>query len=67
LALREHAVIVTKDEDFAQLHAMATSSPAVVWIRLHNTRRKELLASFEVALPRILSAPARWKTLIEVV
>lgn len=41
--------------------------PPVVWIRLRNTRRWVLLAWFEAALPRILSALERGETLIEVV
>jgi predicted nuclease of predicted toxin-antitoxin system len=67
LALREQAAIVTKDEDFAQRHALAAASPAIVWIRLRNTRRAELLVWFEAALPHILAALARGETLIEVV
>jgi len=67
LALREHAAIVTKDEDFAQRHALAGTGPAVVWIRLRNTRRSELIAWFGAALPQILSALARGETLIEIV
>ena len=67
LALREHAVIVTKDEDFAQRRAMTGTGPSVVWIRLRNTRRSELLTWFEAALPAILSALERGETLIEIV
>jgi predicted nuclease of predicted toxin-antitoxin system len=67
VALREHAVILTKDEDFAQRHALTGAGPAVVWIRLHNTRRAALLAWFGAALPEILSALARGETLIEMV
>ena len=67
LALREHAVIVTKDEDFAQRHALTGTGPAVVWIRLRNARRAELLAWFDTALPQIVSALARGETLIEIV
>jgi predicted nuclease of predicted toxin-antitoxin system len=37
----------------------------VVWIRLRNTRKAELLRWFEAALPRILEALARGETLIE--
>jgi predicted nuclease of predicted toxin-antitoxin system len=68
-ALREHTAIVTKDEDFAQRHAQTGMGlgPAVVWIRLPNTRRSALLAWFEAALPQILLALARGETLIEVV
>jgi predicted nuclease of predicted toxin-antitoxin system len=67
LALREHAVILTKDEDFAQRHALTRSGPAVVWIRRRNTRRVAVLAWFEAALPEILAAVARGETLIEMV
>lgn len=67
LALRERAVIVTKDEDFAQRMALTDTTPAVVWIRLRNTRRAELLAWFEAALPQIFAALARGETLVEIV
>jgi predicted nuclease of predicted toxin-antitoxin system len=67
LALRDHAAIITKDEDFAQRHVLTGAGPAIVWIRLRNTRRSELLAWFEAALPQILSALARGETLIEIV
>ncbi len=43
LALRESAVIVTKDEDFAQRAVLTQGGPPIVWIRLPNTRRRELL------------------------
>ena len=65
--MREHAAIITQDGDFAQRHALTGMGPAVVWIRLPNTRRSELLAWFEAALPQILSALARGETLIEIV
>ena len=66
-ALASGAAIITKDEDFAQRKALAVSSPSVVWIRLPNTRRHDLLAWFETALPMILAAFARGETLIELV
>jgi predicted nuclease of predicted toxin-antitoxin system len=61
------AVIVTKDEDFAQRHAMTGDGPPVVWIRLPNARRQELLVWFERVMPNIVSALKRGETLIEVV
>jgi predicted nuclease of predicted toxin-antitoxin system len=67
LALRDNAVIVTKDEDFARRRALTDIGPSVVWIRLRNTRRWVLLAWFEAALPRILLALERGEKLIEVV
>jgi predicted nuclease of predicted toxin-antitoxin system len=65
-ALREGAEIVTKDEDFGQRKNMTESGPAVVWIRLPNTRRHDLLAWFETILPDVLAAMERGETLIEI-
>lgn len=66
-ALRSGAAIVTKDEDFAQHRVLSDTGPAVIWIRLPNTRRRELLAWFGAALPQVLSALERGETLIEAV
>lgn len=66
-ALETGAAIVTKDEDFAQRKALAVRSPTIVWIRLPNTRRQDLLAWFDTALPIVLSALERGETLIELV
>jgi predicted nuclease of predicted toxin-antitoxin system len=66
-ALQASAVIITKDEDFTQRKALTEIGPAVIWIRLPNTRRRELLLWFETMLPDILSALERGETLIEVV
>jgi hypothetical protein len=46
---------------------LVDQGPAFVWIRLPNTRRRELLAWFETVLPDIVSALERGATLIEVV
>jgi predicted nuclease of predicted toxin-antitoxin system len=66
-ALREAAAIITKDEDFAERKALSDTGPAVVWIRLPNTRRRELLARFESVLPDILLALERGEALVEVI
>ena len=65
-ALASSAVIVTKDEDFAQRKVLIDMGPAVVWLRLPNTRRRDLLAWFETILPDVVAALARGETLIEV-
>jgi len=67
LAVQTGAVIITKDEDFAQRKALIDTGPAVIWIRLPNTRRRELLAWFETVLPDVLLALERGETLIELV
>ena len=61
------AAVVTKDEDFARRRASAADGPPVVWVRLPNTRRRDLLAWFAVVLPDVLAALARGETLIEVI
>jgi predicted nuclease of predicted toxin-antitoxin system len=66
-ALREAAAIITKDEDFAVRKTLNDTGPAVVWIRLPNTRRRDLLARFESVLPDVLSALERGEGLIEVI
>lgn len=66
-ALQEAAAIITKDEDFAQRKTLSDTGPAVIWIRLPNTRRRELLARFESVLPDVLSALERGEALIEVI
>lgn len=52
-ALEHDAAIVTKDEDFANMVAVAREAPAVVWVRVGNTRRAALLAWFEPLINQI--------------
>jgi predicted nuclease of predicted toxin-antitoxin system len=66
-ALQKTAVIITKDEDFAQRKTLSNAGPAVIWLRLPNTRRRQLLARFENVLPDLLSALERGEALIEVI
>ena len=63
-AAESGAVIVTKDEDFA-VHLLLYDGPPVVWVRVGNTRRGELLRRFEAELPRIVTALERGESLIE--
>jgi predicted nuclease of predicted toxin-antitoxin system len=65
-ALQTAATIVTKDADFAQRKTLTPGGPAVVWLRLPNTRRRALLIWFETILPDVMSALERGETLIEV-
>ena len=66
-ALATAAVIVSKDEDFAQRKSLVENGPRLVWVRIRNTRRKELLAWFVAALPAVLSALERGESLIELI
>lgn len=65
-AFAESFIIVTKDEDFAQRKVLAAEGPTVIWIRLPNTRRRDLLAWFETVLPDIVAALERGESLVEV-
>ena len=60
------AVIVTKDEDFALRQMLAETGPAIVWLRLGNTRKGALLRWLEPLLLDILAALERGETLVEV-
>lgn len=54
LARKENLVIVTKDEDFAQLADRQMSiPPQVLWIRLGNCRKAALLKAVADVLPQI--------------
>ena len=64
-AERIGAVIVTKDEDFA-VHHILSSGPAVVWLRVGNTRRSALLERMDNELGAIALALQRGETLVEV-
>ena len=55
---------MTKDEDFA-VHRILHPGPSVVWVRVGNTRRAELVKRFDAELPTIVAALERGETLIE--
>jgi predicted nuclease of predicted toxin-antitoxin system len=60
-----NAVIITKDEDFLRL-SLTAPGPAVVWITMGNTRRVELLARMEKALPQIIAALEAGERVVEI-
>lgn len=52
---------------FAQRKALEGGGPPIVWVRVPNTRKRELLAWFETMLSEILAALERGESLIEVI
>ena len=60
------AVIVTKDEDFAEWVRRGRPGPAVVWLRLGNSSRRELPAWFAPFLPAIVHQIEQGSRLVEV-
>lgn len=64
-ALEHFAVIVTKDEDFAQMVVLTDHSPVIVWVRVGNTRLRELLAWFDPLIEQVASMVESGQRLIE--
>ncbi|MDX9706538.1 MAG: DUF5615 family PIN-like protein [Azospira sp.] len=65
-AVESGAVIVSKDQDFSIRAITAHQRAVVVWLRIGNTRSRELIERLERLLPRIESAIASGESLIEV-
>src|SRR4051812_6393603 len=65
-AIAHSAVIITKDEDFVLQRAFHRAGPAIIWVRIGNTTKRELLARISRAWPVILSALERGEAVIEV-
>lgn len=64
-ALENDAVLVTKDEDFRNMILLDVRSPAVVWVRVGNTRRQALIGWFEPLIERIVGMIGSGDRLIE--
>ena len=59
------AIIITKDEDFANRRVLAAAGPVVVWVRLGNARNNALIDWLERGFPFMLEAIERGEALIE--
>lgn len=64
-ALESHSVILTKDEDFPRRYHQSRQSPAIVWVRVGNVSRKELLKWFTPLLPQIVELLEQGSRLVE--
>src|SRR5579884_674775 len=65
-AARAGAVIMSKDEDFAEWVRRGRSGPPVVWLRIGNCSNRALKMWLEPLLPTILAKLADGERLIEV-
>lgn len=65
-AIETSAVIITKDEDFAEWVRRGRPGPAVVWLRVGNTSRRALLAWFTGVLPTVVKDLQNGERLVEV-
>jgi predicted nuclease of predicted toxin-antitoxin system len=64
-ALANHALIITKDEDFPEMAAVRATAPAIVWVRLGNTTRRALLEWFEPLIDRVVDMAESGHKVIE--
>jgi len=65
-ALQNNAVIVTKDEDFAERCLASAQAPVIVWLRIGNATNPELLTWFRPLWPAIHARLQAGDRLIEV-
>ena len=66
LALRRTGqVIVTKDEDFADLVTRLDPPPQILWLRIGNVTNRALQEYFSAVLPRAIELLAGGEPLIE--
>ena len=66
-ALRTGAIIITKDEDFAERSARESAAPIVVWLRVGNATNRALHTWIEPRLPGIVQLVGQNNRLIEVI
>lgn len=66
-ALQTGAVVLTKDEDFAELARGSGASPVIVWLRVGNSSNEELRAWLEPRLPGIVELVGQGGRVIEVI
>ncbi|MCX7087779.1 MAG: DUF5615 family PIN-like protein [Methylococcales bacterium] len=66
-ARQSDSIIISKDEDFVILQSVAENPVSLIWVRVGNTRRKELLEWFERMLPLIEEKLAAGEVLVELI
>ena len=65
-AHEQGAVIVTKDEDFAEWVRRNRPGPPVVWLRIGNSSKRALFVWLEPLLPLIVMKLEQGERLVEV-
>ncbi len=64
-AFEHNAVLVTKDEDFPSMLVLGGEAPAIVWIRVGNTRRRALIEWFEPLIDSVVEMIESGNDLVE--
>jgi predicted nuclease of predicted toxin-antitoxin system len=65
-AIEHQAVIVSKDEDFADWVLAGRPGPAVIWLRVGNCTNAELMEWLLPLWPQVLEALERGDHLVEI-
>ena len=65
-AQSQGAVILSKDEDFAEWVRRGRPGPAVVWLRLGNSTRRELITWISPRWPAVMTRLQEGARLVEV-
>lgn len=65
-AVNNHAVIVSKDEDFVDRFRRRGDGPVIVWLRIGNSSNRVLLAWFVPLLPAAVQRIQAGDKLIEI-
>ena len=65
-AIEHTATIITKDEDFIAMHSLDPEDVRVIWVRVGNVRRAELLDWFGRLMPKILSSLDAGERIVEI-
>lgn len=60
------AVVVTKDQDFFELAAWRAQGPQVLWVRIGNCTRAELIRAFECVLLAAVRALQAGEQIVEI-
>lgn len=64
-AVEHEAVLITKDEDFPNMLVLGGAAPALVWVRVGNTRRRAVIEWFEPLIDRIVELIEAGNGLVE--
>ena len=66
-ALEKSAAIITKDEDFPhRLRQNPQKAPTIIWLRIGNTSRRNLLLLVQAVLPKLDALIESGEKLIEI-
>jgi predicted nuclease of predicted toxin-antitoxin system len=65
-AVREKAIILTKDEDFAARRLRARDGPTIIWLRVGNSSRAALAHWLMPLLPSIQNLVDGGESIIEI-